>query len=305
MVTREFLATLPTPSFGIGFDRAQIMAILNAGIQEAVPGWDPADRDPQARANEALAETIWIMGEINEAQALRTMLYFAVGDDLTWLAADRYRVYRRPGETDDELRDRAAEAPVLVSVATEARNRKNAFDSLTDIVDVDVFTRVNRQDVDLYCLAADQAALTEDQWADVIRYVNRTDQKIQGVTIFRANPTVTMYHVTMAGTRDAGGVDAATLEEAMRRSLTAYMASVERMGFAVFASALVRASGASTQDNPIPTIHQEHVATQADVDAGRANNVGDTFETTGDLKATPGTVYVGRLNPGWFQMVAG
>lgn len=297
MVSRAFLGALSPPSFGVGFDRSEVERAVNAAVAAAVPGWDPADLDPTARVLKAVVETIWLHGEINQSQALRTLGFFAVGDDLTWLAADD-GVYRRAGETDEQLYERWVEAPVLESVGTEARIKSNAFTSLAEVADASVIVRPNRQDVDLYCLAANLRLLSDDEWGQIIRFGNREDEHIMGTTIHRGNPVIRDYRIVVSGTYDPDGIDSVSLEAAMARHLVQYMDRVRMLGQAVFGSAINRVLPVTDNDNPVVTIH--YAADQADVDARRASSVGDPL--TGDLQPINSTVYNGSLDTGWFQM---
>ena len=122
MVTLDYLRGLPEPSFGVGFDRSAITNNAVAAIQGVVAGWEYTGRGRLARALDAIIETIWTYGEINQAQAIRTLGAFAVGNDLTHLAADD-GIMRRTGEGDEDLRRRWTESSVLLSVGTKCPQR--------------------------------------------------------------------------------------------------------------------------------------------------------------------------------------
>ena len=254
MTTLAYLRGLPTPSFGVGFDRSEILADSAAAITAAVPGWDVDDDDPTARMLKAIVETIWIYGEINQSQTLRTLGAFAVGDDLTQLAAAD-GVARRAGEGDETLRQRWVESPVLLSVGTEARIRENAFIALDDVADAQAVVRTNRQDVDLYCLKDDLATLEDAEWTTVTDYASQRDEVIMGVTVHRADPTVTTYDVDLAITYHSSRIDQASLQESIEADLERYIAAVRKLGRPVTNAGIIAAVLHDTETTPdiVPT----------------------------------------------------
>ena len=254
MTTLAYLRGLPTPSFGVGFDRSEILADAAAAITAAVPGWDVNDNDPTARVLQAIVETIWTYGEINQSQALRTLGAYAVDDDLTQLAASD-RVARRAGEGDEALRQRWVESPVLLSVGIEARIEENAFDALEDVADVQAVVRANRQDVDLHCLKEDLATLADAEWTTVLDYANRRDEVIMGVTVHRADPTVTTYVIDLAITYHSSRIDQASLQESIEADLERYIAAVRQLGRPVTNSGIIAAVLHDTETTPdiVPT----------------------------------------------------
>ena len=254
MTTLAYLRGLPTPSFGVGFDRSEILADAAAAITAAVPGWDVDDNDPTARMLQAIVETIWTYGEINQSQTLRTLGAYAVGDDLTQLAASD-RVARRPGEGDEALRERWAESPVQLSVGTEARIRGNAFAALEDVADAQAVVRDNRQDGDLYCLKEDLATLEAAEWTTVIDYGNRRSEKIMGVTVHRGDPTVTTYVIALAVTYHSSRIDQASLQASIEADLERYIAAVRRLGRPVTNAGIIAAVLHDTETTPdiVPT----------------------------------------------------
>ena len=272
MTTLAYVRGLPTPSFGVGFDRSDILADAAAAITAAVPGWDVNDNDPTARALQAIVETIWTYGEINQSQALRTLAAFAVGDDLSQLAASD-GVARRAGEGDEALRQRWVESPVQLSVGTEARIEENAFDALDDVADTQAVVRTNRQDVDLYCLKEDLATLADAEWTTVTDYANRRDEVIMGVTVHRADPTVTTYVIALAITYHSSRIDQASLQESIEADLERYIAAVRQLGRPVTNSGIIAAVLHDTETTPdiVPTT------------------------TPGSLPAVAGTVYDGSV----------
>ena len=254
MTTLAYLRGLPAPSFGVGFDRSEILADAAAAITLAVPTWDVDDNDPTARALKAIVETIWTYGEINQSQALRTLAAFAVGDDLSQLAASD-GVARRAGEVDEALRRRWVESPVQLSVGTEARIVGNAFDALEDVADAQAVVRTNRQDVDLYCLKDDLATLETAEWTTVTDYANRRDEVIMGVTVHRADPTVTTYTIALAITYHSSRTDQASLQGSIEADLERYIAGVRRLGRPVTNAGIIAAVLHDTETTPdiVPT----------------------------------------------------
>lgn len=254
MTTLAYLQGLPTPSFGVGFDRSEILADAAAAITAAVPGWDVDDNDPTARMLQAIVETIWVYGEINQSQALRTLAAFAVGDDLTQLAAAD-GVPRRAGEGDETLRQRWVESPVLLSVGVEDRIEANAFVALDEVADAQAAVRDNRQDGDLYCLKDDLATLEDAEWTTVIDHGNRRSEKIMGVTVHRANPTVTTYTVDLAITYHSSRIDQASLQESIEADLERYIARVRKLGRPVTNAGIIAAALHDTETTPdiVPT----------------------------------------------------
>ena len=181
-VTLEYLKSLPIPTFGVGFDRQEILDSFIASVEGANPDWRYADRGRLARVLSPLAETVWTYGEINENQNLRGLLVFAVGNDLDVIAGDAGLI-RSVDELDDALKGRVARRPILNSVGTLDRIEYNAFQTAVLVVDAQAATRTNRQDVDLWALKAALADLTTAEQSVVSLYANRTDQVIMGVEV--------------------------------------------------------------------------------------------------------------------------
>ena len=278
MVTLDYLRGLPEPSFGVGFDRSAITNNAVAAIQGVVSGWEYTGRGRLARALDAIIETIWTYGEINQAQAIRTLGAFAVGNDLTHLAAAD-GIMRRTGEGDEDLRRRWTESSVLLSVGTNARNEANAFTALAAVADVQARVRTNRQDVDLYALKADLATLSDAEWDDVIQYGNSRSEIIMGVTVHRANPTIVEYSTALAVTYHSSRIDQVSLEASIEAQLERYIDDARVLGRPVNASAII----AATLQDPLTTPDIVPTIT-------RTSNM-----VTGNLAATAGTVYDGSV----------
>ena len=214
-------------------------------------------------------------GEVNQAQALRTLWAFAVGGDLDVLAANE-GVIRRAGESDDDLRQRGIQSTRLASVGTSDRIEYNAFQAAVDVVDAQAHIRTNRQDVDLWTLKADQTELTAADQETLRAYVNRSDQIIMGSTIHIAAVTKSNYNIVINVTYDSTLIDVGTLRARVTTQLRAYMKAQARLGLAIYHSAISRAAFTDgVVDAPVTT-------------------------PAAALVATPGTVYIGgdiTINP--------
>lgn len=267
-ITLEYLRSLATPSFGVGFVRQELLDDYETAIQSVLPNWRLSDRGRLARAIQALVETQWTHGEVNQTQALRTLWAFAVGNDLDVLAGDR-GLERLAGESDEELRTRGVRAPLLASVGTLDRIEYNALQAGIDVVDAQANIRANRQDIDLWALQANHGILDATDQAALNTFLNRSDHVIMGTKIFIGTVTKTNYNIAVSVTFNSSVVDEGTLKARMTSQLQTFITDQGKLGLPINHSAII---GAATTPGTVSM---------------------SVTSPGSNLAATAGTVYIG------------
>ena len=89
----------------------------------------------------------------------------------------------------------------------------------------------------------------------VIDYGNRRSEKIMGVTVHRADPTVTTYTADLAITYHSSRIDQASLQESIEADLERYIAGVRKLGRPVTNAGIIAAVLHDTETTPdiVPT----------------------------------------------------
>ena len=243
MVTPAYIDSLRTDALmWQPVDRAALEERLLAYLDEQLPDWNRRADSLLRRAVPLISAELAVFDEERLAQARRGLLAYATGPDLDLLGLGPPVTLRRPGESDGDYRVRIAESRLSISLGSLSYYEQRAYDLEPALTDALAVAAPNRQDVTLYGLTGDRQALTPPQVAALTGALNARDSVIAGVIVTVGARQEVPYTIEIEATYDAGLTDGADLEARIRAGVYAWLADSQRLGEAVYRSAIQEAA---------------------------------------------------------------
>ena len=238
-VSREFLATLKALAHD-PYDRAATEATLLARLQAGLPGWTAAPADNLRRALPIEAESMFLHGEMENNNFHMGQMVNAEGLYLDVFGVER-NLPRLTGEDDDDYLFRLANSGQSQGLGSPpfVEGLAVAFNPL--IVDVQVTTRANRQDMNVYAVKASHTALSTQEAADLLAHLNLRDKKMGGVDVYVPAVTQTAFTIDVT-VRHGPSIGGDTIAMEARDALYQWLADHQKIGDGVYQSAISRAA---------------------------------------------------------------
>ena len=243
MVTRAYIENIrDTARFWLPYNRITAEAALTAVLQDGLPDWDPTSDALLSRAIPLLVDVLRVQTEVSHEQLKRGLAAFAEGRDLDAIFLGPPTVIRTTGESDLDYLERGLNSLLGLSIGSLPSIEQCARLALSTIVEVVAVTALNRQDVALYALKADQTLLVAAEVTQVVEYVNHRDRVIAGVQITAPEPTIIPYRIRVQARYDPMRETGAALSAAIRTAIYAYLERVQELGASIYRSAIVDAA---------------------------------------------------------------
>ena len=243
IIDLDYVQSLPTPDFLRTLEAAVAETDMVNAVSAEVPTWSSDVQDPLRRAIKGLALQLKVHRDTDNNQYLQGFLPWAEGTNLDYVAYVLTGLRRKTDELDETYRRRASNySPPVVGTLAGVRRMIDEYEAV-DIVDRQVVSASNNQDVTVYVVKAGPTLLTTGESNALSTYLNDDEEGrvLMGRTVNVTPVTLSAFTATLTISYSTIDITQATLQGRVEAQLTQWLSDNQKLGKAVYNSSIIGA----------------------------------------------------------------